>query len=57
MYVSNTWNDNFDDLRFDGDPRLISRQRINFINYDTAEIFNNGSIFDVHKTNLRRIKL
>ena len=57
MHVSNTWNDNYDDLAFGGDPRLISRQRINFINYDTAEIFNNGSIFDVHKTNLRRIKL
>ena len=56
MHVSNTWNDNYDDLAFGGDPRLISRQRINFINDDIVENFINGSIVDLHESNVNKIK-
>ena len=57
MYVSNAWNENFDDLPFDGDTRLISRQQISFINDDTVESFNSGSIVDIHESNVRIIRV
>ena len=42
MYVINTWNDDFDDLLFDG------RQQICQFNDDNVENYNNGSIVDVY---------
>ena len=51
MYISNPQNDNFDDLLFDGEKRLITRWRIYSINDDIVFRFNNGSGVYV-KTNL-----
>ena len=57
MNVINTWNDDSDDLPFDGDPRFISIKQISFINGDIVESFNNVSIVDLHESNVRRIKV
>ena len=48
MYVSNHQDTNYDDLPFDGDKRLITRQQIYHINYDSMEKLNNGLIFGVY---------
>ena len=44
MYVSNPWNANFDDLPFNGDERLVTKQQIYRINDDIIKRLNNGSI-------------
>ena len=47
MFVSNPWNDNFNELLFDGHQSLITRQQIYRVNYDIIERLNNGFIVDV----------
>ena len=49
MYVRNPQNANFDDLPFDGDQVLITRQLIYRIKYGIVERLNNGLIVDVYK--------
>ena len=44
IYESNPRNDNFGDLRFDGDRSLITRRKIYHINNDIIFGLNNGSI-------------
>ena len=47
MCVSNPWNNDFYDLPFYGDQRLIYGRQIYHANDDIIESFNNGSNFDV----------
>ena len=42
MYVSNTRNDDFDYLTFDGDQRFITGRQIYHVNYYILERLNNG---------------
>ena len=48
MCVSNPQKANFDDLPFDGDQRLITKQWIYCIHYDIIEMLNNGLVIDVY---------
>ena len=50
IYESNPWNANFDDLTFDGDDRLISRQWLYRINDDIVFRLINSLIVYI-KTN------
>ena len=52
MYVGNPWNDDFNDLTFDGDQILITRERIYSIHDDIVERLNNGSIVDVYSNRM-----
>ena len=59
MYESNPWNDDFDDLPFGGDQRLIAGQRIYHVNYYILFSLKNGSIIDIYiyESNVTRIKV
>ena len=48
MNESNDQNFDFDDLPFDNDERLTTRQQIYHINDDIVERLNNGSIVGVY---------
>ena len=48
MYVSNPQEDNFDDLPFDGDERLITLRQIYRTNDDIVERLNNGLIVHIY---------
>ena len=48
MYVSNHQNEDFDDLPFDCDQRLITVWRIYHLNDDIVEMLNNGLIVEVY---------
>ena len=47
IHVSNTQNENFYGLTYDGDQRLITGQQIYHVNDDIVERLNNGLIFYV----------
>ena len=50
MYVTNPWNVDFGDSPFDGDERLITRQKTYRINDDVVvERLNNSLIVDLYK--------
>ena len=49
MYISNPQNDDFNNLPFYGDERLITGQWIYCVNYDIVERLNNGLILDAYK--------
>ena len=57
MYESNPLNDDFDDLPFGGDKRLIAGQQIYHVNGDIGFRLNNGSTVDIYESNIRRIKI
>ena len=48
LYVRNPRNVNYDDLPFDGDEILITREWIDRINDDIIERPNNSSVFDIY---------
>ena len=48
MCVSNHKSSDFDDLPFDGDKRLITRELIYCVNYDIVERLKSDSIIDIY---------
>ena len=48
MYLIHPQNDNFEDLLFYADQRLITGWQIYCINDDITEMLDNGSIIDVY---------
>ena len=52
MCVSNPQNANFDDLHFDGDEKLITRQKKYPINDDIIERLKNVWIVDLYTTQM-----
>ena len=49
MYVSNRQNNDFNDLLFDGDQSLITRQWIYCVNDGIVESLNSGLIIEVYE--------
>ena len=47
IYERNNWNDDFDDLTFDGDERLIDRRQLYSINDDIVFRLIKGSSIHV----------